>query len=264
MFSHIDLQAMNALMARDNDAELIIRQLLENHQIVVSAIAHEIRNPLTLISSSLQLMERNHPEVLTFSNWQQTREDVSFMCQLLNELSSFNNGSFLKIKHFSFETLLKNIAINFAASLTDSNIEFSSSVDPEIGYYDGDKNKLQEVFLNLLKNAREAFYDAPSVSQPQIRLIAKYEQNGISVCIQNNGPCIPKEAFSSLFRPFYTTKKGGTGLGLPISKRIIRAHKGQLTIQNLAPQGCSVHIFLPLSIYEAESDDITELLLKSR
>ena len=73
MLSHIDLQAMSALIERDGDAARIIHQLLENHQIVVSAIAHEIRNPLTLVSSSLQLMERDHPEVLLFSGWKQTR-----------------------------------------------------------------------------------------------------------------------------------------------------------------------------------------------
>ncbi len=258
MLSHIDLQTMNALMERDKDADHIIRQLLENHQIVVSAIAHEIRNPLTLISSSLQLMERSHPEVLMFSNWQQTREDVSFMCQLLNELSSFNNGAFLKTQTFSFETLLKNIAVNFAMSLTDSNIEFSSSIDPEIGYCTGDKNKLQEVFLNLLKNAREAFGDPDALpdSQAQIRLTARRMLDGISICVQDNGPGISEETFSDLFRPFYTTKRGGTGLGLPISKKIVDAHNGQITIQNLPSGGCSVDIFLPFPL--SESDDDTE------
>lgn len=254
MLAHIDLQAMNTLMERDEDAARIIHQLLENHQIVVSAIAHEIRNPLTLVSSSLQLIERDHPEVLLFSGWKQTREDVSFMCQLLNELSSFNNGAFLKTQSFSFEKFLKSIAVNFAMSLTDSNIEFSSYIAPNIGYYTGDKNKLQEVLLNLLKNARETFCDTFADSQPQIRLTARQTQDGISVCIQDNGPGIPEEAFPELFRPFYTTKRSGTGLGLPISKRVIDAHEGRISIQNLPSNGCSVDIFLPFSLSGSDGD----------
>ena len=86
---------MNQLMEENKDVKQIISQLLENHRTTVSTIAHEIRNPLTLVSSSLQVMEIQHPEVKQYSHWKQTMEDVEFMCNLLNELSTFNNGSTL-------------------------------------------------------------------------------------------------------------------------------------------------------------------------
>ena len=73
---------MNRLMKENRDARKIIAQLLENHRTEVSMIAHEIRNPLTLVSSSLQIMEAQHPEVKAFHNWAQTIEDVRFMCDL--------------------------------------------------------------------------------------------------------------------------------------------------------------------------------------
>lgn len=100
MLSHIDICRMNRLMEHNPEAKNIIEQLLQNHQTIVSLISHEIRNPLTLISSSLQLMEQTHPEVRDFSNWDQTMQDLNFLCQLLSELSAYNNGSTLRYQVF--------------------------------------------------------------------------------------------------------------------------------------------------------------------
>src|SRR5699024_5166352 len=117
---------MNRLMEENKDAKQIISQLLENHHTDVSMIAHEIRNPLTLVSSSLQIIEAGHPEVKDFHNWKQMMEDVRFMCSLLDELSSFNNSRTLHYSVFPIEKLLKNIAVSFAISLDadDPEIEF--------------------------------------------------------------------------------------------------------------------------------------------
>ena len=110
MLENIDVSRMNRLMKENRDARKIIAQLLENHRTEVSMIAHEIRNPLTLVSSSLQIMEAQHPEVKEFHNWSQTVEDVRFMCDLLNDLSSFNNSRTLHYSVFPVGKLLKNIA----------------------------------------------------------------------------------------------------------------------------------------------------------
>ena len=130
MLTDVDINKMNRLMEENKDVKQIISQLLENHHTAVSMIAHEIRNPLTLVSSSLQIMEVQHPEVKEFHNWKQTMEDIQFMCDLLNELSSFNNSNTLHHSVFSIEKLLKNIAVSFAISLdaSDCDIEFSSKM----------------------------------------------------------------------------------------------------------------------------------------
>ena len=135
MLTNIDINKMNRLMEENKDARIIISQLLENHHTAVSMIAHEIRNPLTLVSSSLQVIEAQHPEVKEYYNWKQTMEDIQFMCSLLNELSTFNNGSTLHHSFFRIDKLLKNIAVSFAMSLDseESRINFSSRISPEIG-----------------------------------------------------------------------------------------------------------------------------------
>lgn len=149
MLHNIDINKMNTLMEENHDAKQIITQLLDNHHETVSTIAHEIRNPLTLISSSLQVMEIQHPEVKEFPHWKQTAGDVAFMCQLLNELSTFNNGDTLRYSVFSIERLLKNIAVSFAISLDseDSDIEFTSEIPSNLGDFTGDKVKLEQVLI---------------------------------------------------------------------------------------------------------------------
>ena len=243
MMHNVDINKMNRLMEENEDARQIISQLLENHQVTVSTIAHEIRNPLTLISSALQIMQVQHPEVTEFSHWKQTMDDVNFMRQLLEELSTFNNGNTLHYSVFSIEHLLKNIAISFAISLdeADSDIEFSSSITDKLGKYTGDKIKLEEVLLNLLKNAKEAI-----AGKGTILLTASRKKNVLTIQIKDSGCGIPAENIDSIFEPFKTYKQGGTGLGLSLSKRIVEAHDGSISVASREGQGTTFTVKLPI------------------
>lgn len=243
MLHNIDINKMNALMEGNHDAKQIITQLLDNHHETVSTIAHEIRNPLTLISSSLQVMEIQHPEVKDFPHWNQTAEDVKFMCQLLNELSTFNNGDTLRYSVFSIERLLKNIAVSFAISLDceDSDVEFTSEIPSNLGDFTGDKVKLEEVFLNLLKNARESITD-----EGLIKFSANRDKATLTIQCQDTGCGISDEIIDYIFEPFKTYKEGGTGLGLSLSKRIIESHGGSISVESKLDEGSTFTIKLPI------------------
>lgn len=241
MLSHIDICRMNRLMEHNPEAKKIIEQLLQNHQTIVSLISHEIRNPLTLISSSLQLMEQTHPEVRDFSNWDQTMQDLNFLCQLLSELSAYNNGSTLRYQVFSLQKLLRSVAVSFAISLENASVSFRSSIDPAIKDYAGDQIKLREVLLNLLKNARESQADEIVLSAS-----SGCDTSGIQISIRDNGCGIEQDQLDQIFQAFHTTKQEGTGLGLSLSKRIIEAHHGTLTVTSAPGKGSTFTIFLPL------------------
>lgn len=243
MMYNIDINKMNRLMEENKEAKQIISQLLENHHTAVSTIAHEIRNPLTLVSSALQIIQVQHPEVKDFTHWKQTMEDIDFMRQLLEELSTFNNGNTLHYSVFSIEHLLKNIAISFAISLDEeeSDIEFTSSIPDNLGKFTGDKIKLEEVLLNLLKNAKEAIPEKGT-----IQLTVNRKKDIISIRIKDSGCGIPAEHIDSIFEPFKTYKEGGTGLGLSLSKRIIEAHGGSISVISKEGNGAAFTIKLPI------------------
>lgn len=243
MLSNIDINQMNRLMEENKDAKQIITQLLDNYHTSVSMIAHEIRNPLTLVSSSLQIIEAQHPEVKAFHNWDQTMEDVRFMCDLLNELSTFNNSSTLHHSVFSIEKLLKNIAISFAISLdaADSSIQFSSKIMPGMGDFTGDKVKLEEVILNLLQNARDAVG-----SEGSIMLSAERKNDTIIICCKDTGCGITSDRIDTIFDPFVTYKENGTGLGLSSAKRITEAHGGSIEVESSPESGTVFTVTLPV------------------
>lgn len=243
MLDNIDINQMNRLMDENQEARQIITQLLENHHTSVSMIAHEIRNPLTLVSSSLQIIEAQHPEVKEFHNWSQTMADVNFMCDLLNELSSFNNSSTLHYSVFSIERLLKNIAVSFAISLDadESNVDFSSKIMPRMGDFTGDKIKLEQVILNLLRNARDAV--GPT---GQIFLSAERKNDMIEIRCHDNGCGISKEQMNTIFDPFVTYKENGTGLGLSSAKRIVEAHDGTIEAESSPETGTVFTVLLPV------------------
>ena len=230
MLRNIDINQMNRLMEENEDAKQIITQLLKNYHASVSMIAHEIRNPLTLVSSSLQVIEVQHPEVKEFSSWKQTTDDVRFMCGLLNDLTDYNNGHSLHYSVFQIERLIRNVAVSFALSLDaeESEIEFSSQIIPGMGDFTGDKIKLEQVILNLLRNAKEAV-----TGQGTIFLRAERVDDNIVIECIDNGCGIPEDIADHIFEPFFSRKENGTGLGLSVAKQIVTAHSGAISA------GCS-------------------------
>lgn len=243
MFTNIDINKMNRLMEENKDAKQIISRLLENHHTTVSMIAHEIRNPLTLVSSSLQIMEAQHPEVKEFYNWKQMMEDIQFMCSLLNELSSFNKSTILHHSVFSIERLLRNVAVSFAISLdaAGSDIEFTSHIESGIGDFTGDKVKLEEMLLNLLKNAKEAVE-----ADGKISLTAKKQEDIIIIQCTDNGYGITEDKIRSIFDPFVTYKENGTGLGLSLAKQIVEAHSGKICAESTPGINTTFTVTLPV------------------
>lgn len=213
----------------------------KEEQFVISKISHELRNPLTIIYSTLQLIESRHPETRTFEHWQELMRDVEFMSVLLDDLSRFNHtGDTLNLSTFSFRPFWEYISLSFAASIADTKLEYSSKIDPSINQITGDKTKLQEVFLNLLRNAADAAKPDGSIS-----MTAMKKFDSIIITVNDSGCGISEERLSSIFEPFTTYKKNGTGLGLSICQNIIQAHHGTIEVHSAPGKGSTFQITLP-------------------
>lgn len=234
MFTETDYDKLKQIMDESPEKKELLTKLLDSHQMDISTISHEIRNPLTLVYSTLQLIESAHPEVLHFKHWSDMHTDIEYMKQLLEELSVYNNGGRLSISHINADTFLKTVALSFASSIIDTDIEFVSHIEPELPSLYADSIKIKEVLLNLLKNACDAVRTTSylSDSHPQIRFDAHTELDSLIITVSDNGCGILPEQITSIFEPFITYKKDGTGLGLALASRIATAHGGSLTVSS--------------------------------
>ena len=207
----------------------------------LSKFSHELRNPLTSVYSTLQLIEMQHPEVKEFKHWSNLTSDVEYMNALLAELSDLTKSERLQYSTFSLRALIEQVSLSFAASIADSDVEYTSKIDSNLPEISGDKTKLQEVLRNLLKNA----YDAASPDK-SIYLEATVEDDKVLITIKDTGCGISEEQLPTIFEPFVTYKKDGTGLGLAISDHIVKAHKGMITVRSVPGEGSIFLITLPL------------------
>lgn len=242
-FTSNDYEQLQQLMNESPENRALIQKLLDSHQYTISKISHELRNPLTLISSTLQLIEAQHPEVASYKYWDSMRGDLEFMGKLLTELSTYNNSERLHTETFSSLEFLQKICLSFAASCSDTEIMFTSKLPDSLPPVSGDRVKLQEVILNLLKNAKDAVG-----SHGTIRLFAETAENHLTIQISDNGCGIPSEHLETIFDAFVTYKSGGTGLGLSIAKRVVEAHGGNISVSSVTGQGTTFFIKLPISL----------------
>lgn len=246
MFSATDYDNLQQIMEESPEKRELLTRLLESHKMEVSAISHEIRNPLTLVYSTLQLIEAQHPEVLSFRYWNTMRQDIEYMTRLLEELSSYNNGEKLSLTKIDTDTYLKSLALSFASSIIDTEIEFTSRVTSGLPSITIDPVKIKQTLLNLLGNAKDAVLSHPNSGYHSIRLDAECKGKFIHITITDNGPGIDSNDISSIFEPFVTHKKNGTGLGLAIARRIITAHDGAIQAKSTPGNGSVFTITLPV------------------
>ena len=210
---------------------------------MLNKFAHELRNPLTTLYSTVQLIEFQHPEVKNFKYWANLTHDIEYMDQLINQLSDFSKSETLEKSTFSLHELLEQVSLSFATTIVNSDVVYSSKIDSSIHQIIGDKTKLQEVFLNLLKNAYEA-----ALPDKTIYLEAFSENDMAVIQVRDTGCGIPSELLPTIFEPYVTYKEHGTGLGLAICNQIVKAHGGSLSVVSSVGVGTTFSVSLPLKV----------------
>lgn len=229
------------LRAENPELNGYLNQLEQSHQFQLSQISHEIRNPVTLINSFLQLFAASNPEVTTRPYWSEIIENMQYLRTLLTELSSYNNSKVLHRKTTNLYRLLESIVTSATPALLESNVELRLIKSTPIPSFDIDEMKMRQVFLNIIRNAAEAM--------PQggvITLSISAEKNSVEIQIQDTGCGIPVEYMPTLFQSFITHKKEGTGLGLSIAQNIVQAHGGSISVHSTPGYGSTFTVKLPV------------------
>ncbi len=217
------------------------RTTLEALNVMAAGLAHEIRNPITAIQGACRLLERK-------MNGQETAEQKKYLGIVIEEADRLNS-ILVNFQYFtrpvriekervSLNTLLQKTVDLFAIDMPHVTV----ALDLEDGLADilGDTVALKQVFLNLLKNAAES-----AENQGEVRIWSAYQPPWIKVIFSDSGSGIPPEHLVRIFEPFFSTKTDGIGVGLTVSRKIIEAHGGTISAENLLPRGAQFTILLP-------------------
>lgn len=208
---------------------------------LAAGVAHEIRNPLTSLRGFLQLLQTGVEEKGDY--YKIMEEEIRKIESITSELLFVSKPLTDDKKPEKISLLLKDVLLLLRSEAKLAGINLSLHMEKEVEVV-CDRSQIKQVFINLLKNAIESMESGGNIE------VNVKEDRSESVClidVVDEGPGIPPEIFHRLTEPFFTTKKQGTGLGLMITKDIIRNHGGKLDIYSNEKKGSCFRISLPLN-----------------
>ena len=203
-------------------------------------VAHEIKNPLTPMKLSLQhlqfLYKENRKEFARIFGKVSTTliEQIETLTKITNEFSHFARMPERKIIKCNLEEILREVIDLFSA---ETKIELET-IPNESFFVNADKEELKRVFINIIKNSVQA-------NSTEIKVKLYKDANYCFINIEDNGVGIPEEILSKIFDPNFSTKTEGTGLGLPIVKRILNDINGTIEIKSEVGKGTIVMVAIP-------------------
>ncbi|BDU49595.1 ATP-binding protein [Haliovirga abyssi] len=210
---------------------------------IVSGIVHEIKNPLTSISGFAQIIEETSGEETIRRQSKMIFEEAQRLNKLTLDLLEYAKGSKLDMRRVKVKLLAEEVFDKLSPKITEKNIKVSVDVPENFPTIYADRDKIMQVFINLISNAVEAI----KMRRGNIEFIADRIGTGkVEIKIRNDGPVIPEDIIKDLFLPFISHKKGGTGLGLAMVKKIIEDHKGNIKITKGLEKGAEFVIVLPI------------------
>lgn len=204
-------------------------------------IFHEIKNSITLVNGSLQLLAKRHPEVCDFDYWNEAMSEIDFLKNLVTQLSSVRLCTQQNLMQINIYSYMHQIT-NSIRALSWKNFCYNIELDEDLPLIEVDPQLLKQAIVNLIKNAYEAMGQTDAVA------IHVYFSDGLlHIAISDHGGGLDPGIAENVFQPFITSKTGGSGLGLVITKQIIESHNGTLTCESRPGDGCTFTISLPVT-----------------
>lgn len=231
------------------ELEALHSQLLQAEKMsslgqMASSLAHEIDSPLTIISGYCELLSHDFKDEKLLSRLNTIAEQVARCKKTTRDILDFSRKSKGEKKPHNIETLV-NQTLSLMQYVTKvRKINVSQNLDKSVPNILVDGNQIQQVFFNLLKNAMDAMPHGG-----EIFITNKYQQgfDKTEITFQDTGTGISEENLKNLFKPFFTTKAKGTGLGLTICLDIIKNHGGTIAAESAVGKGSKFIITLPVS-----------------
>jgi signal transduction histidine kinase len=213
-----------------------------------ACVAHEIRNPLTGIRTTVQFvtskLEAEDPRREPLG---EVIAEIDRIEQFIEDLLVFARPAEVNRAEGDLNSLLTRVLDAMTPQFEEAEVEVRRNLSPEVPPFRFSPDAMQQVAQNLLRNAMEAM---PEGGKIRVTTTLRRFRSGrppiVELFVSDSGHGIPEALHDQIFKPFFTTRPAGTGLGLPISASIVRAHGGRIAARNRAGGGATFRVILPL------------------
>jgi signal transduction histidine kinase len=231
---------------KEAQEELVKSERLAATGKLTAQLAHEINNPIHNIQSCLKTSLGRFPKEMQGRELIEVAyEEVTRMSKLTRQLLDFYRTSFVadEMKLLGLNALLQDVIRSFGDEMSKSGVEVTTDLSRDLPLVRASADKLKQVFLNIMLNARDAMPDGGL-----IRVATGTEDGHVKVTISDSGIGIPRENLDKIFDAFFTTKSkvSGVGLGLSVSYGIVSQHRGTIAVSSTVGEGSTFVISIPV------------------
>lgn len=235
-------------LLNEKQAQLIESEKRASMGFLVTGIAHELNNPLNNISLRAEIM-RDEIKGAPDEKLKEYTEDIIGQSRrahkIINNLLDFARAR--KASNMEKQDIVRIIkdSLNLVSNqFTVNNIKISKNLPDKPYFINGNRSKLEQVFVSIINNA---FYAMPDTGALTISAAPDEKIGSIQIKISDNGKGIPEKDLKNIFEPFFTTKPPGegTGLGLAVSSTLVKEHKGEISVESKVGEGTTFIITLP-------------------
>jgi len=270
LFSYKDIELLKALSNQASVAlenarlyEMLKRSKIHMRRVdrlaslgtLTAGLAHEIRNPLVSIKTFLQLLpERFDDEEFRTYFLNLTVDEVERISSLLTELLDFARPSEPNFQMADINEIMEKVVLLADKEISKKSLVVNKQYNIDLPKVEVDSSQMKQVFLNILLNSVQA-----SSERSEIFIETRFLDMGdkfVQVIVRDKGEGISEKDIENIFTPFFTTKAGGSGLGLSISHQIVQEHRGTINVKSQLGEGSIFTINLPMNPmdYKKKSD----------
>ncbi len=233
---------------RNLERQLVQAQKMESIGMLAAGLAHEVGNPLTSISSLVQVIQRTPDDATTKDRLSLIKSQISRISRIIRELVDFSRQSNSEMHVTDINKVISEALDIVRVGKKSKTVTFAQELDPNLPRVSLVADKLQQVLINILINAVDALQETLGERQPVVTVTSATTTDDVVITLRDNGPGIPTESIPKIFDPFFTTKPvgQGTGLGLWVSFTIIKSFNGDLQVESKVGEGTAFRILLPL------------------
>lgn len=229
--------------------KLVAAQKLASVGRMSATLAHEIRNPMTIIQSAAGMAAEDlEPGTPPHQAIEMIRGEIKRLDHIITELLNFARPKPSRLDTHDLNALIRTWAGPIGESLEPLGVELVVDLDDSIPQVIADSDHLYQVFINLVWNARDAVRDTAGGTIAVKTEVAG--PNGVYVVVRDDGVGMDKETLQQIYEPFYTTKVHGTGLGLPVVQQLMEGMGGGVMVESEVGLGTTVHLVLQVARQE--------------